>query len=113
NLMEDAVSFYYRRGDFDSAERWYQKLRTWEGTNVHAPYDRTQRLSLPLDEFVAANLHERYDSPSVVVQEVTTALYSAFYEGLLMGDEPLFRGMFDYARKQHSFYQQAQFRQIA
>ena len=113
NLMEDAVSFYYRRGDFTNAERWYQKLRTWEGANVHAVFDRTERLSLPLEEFVAANLHDRYDSPTVVVQEVYAALDSAFYEGLLMGDSDVFEGMFDYARKQHAFFMQAQFRQIA
>ncbi|MEQ8771199.1 MAG: hypothetical protein RIB60_11905 [Phycisphaerales bacterium] len=113
NLMEDAVTFYYRRGDLDAAERWYTKLRTWEGANAHAPGDRIERLSRTLDEFVQANVFERQDSPTVVVQEVFAALQSAFIQGLLFGDDEVFRGMFDFAIAQHRYYHSAQFRQIA
>ncbi len=112
NLMEDAVTFYYRRGNLDAAERWYERLRTWEGANAHAPADRIERLSLPVDEFVQANVQDRQDSPTVVVQEVFASLQSAYIQGLLFGDEQVFRGMFDFAIAQHRYYHSAQFREI-
>ncbi|GJM17860.1 MAG: hypothetical protein DHS20C14_00730 [Phycisphaeraceae bacterium] len=112
NLMEDAVTFYYRRGQREAAERWYEKLRNWPGANIHAVADRKERLSKPIDEFVRANIYERQDSPSLVVQEVAASLQSAYVEGLLMGDDELFRGMFNYAKDQHAYFQEIQYRTI-
>lgn len=112
NFLEDAIRFFYRRGDTERAEHWYQKLRTFEGMNLNTP-DREFIMSLPLDEFVEQELYDRYDSPQVAVGEVYASLQSAYLNGLLVGDMETFEGSFDYARKAHAYFFKKQFNEVA
>lgn len=111
NLMEDAVTYFFRRGDTELAHQWYSRLRTWEGQNMHAPADRIERLSKPIEEFVQANLFDRGDSPNVIVQEIGSVLVNAM-RNLMRGDTDAFYSMFEYAIKAHRFYNDRQFRQV-
>jgi len=112
NFLTDAVRFFYRRGDRERAEYWYQRLRTFEGMNTNTP-DREFVMSLPLDEFVEKELYDRYDSPQVAVSEVFGALQAAYFNGLLVGDREIFEGSFEYARKAHAYFFQKQFNEVA
>ncbi|MFT5423605.1 MAG: hypothetical protein ACI89L_001386 [Phycisphaerales bacterium] len=111
NFMEDVMAYHYRRGDLNQAEKWYERLRTWTGRNNNDP-DRNLLLSLPLAEFVKLNLVDRMDSPSVAVQEVTSALEGAIFTGLLIGDDNAFHGMWSYARQAHAYYNEKQLRDV-
>lgn len=112
NFMVDAVMFFYRRGDTANAERWYERLRTWEGLNINNRQWRADELSLPLDDFVAKNLFDRSDSPNVAVQEFTGAMQGAIFAGLLQNDDQTFWGMWRYAQRAHAFYIEKQYRQV-
>lgn len=111
NFMEDVMSYHYRRGDIDRAEDWYERLRTWEGRNNNDP-TRNALLALSLAEFVKQNLNDRLDSPSVTVQEVSSALEGAVFTGLLIGDDNSFHGMWSYARQAHAYYNEKQLRDV-
>lgn len=109
NFIKDAIRVYFRRGDKATAQKYYTMLGTWEGMNVNDP-DRARLLSLPLEEFVYAELTDRQDSGYVAVQEVVGALQGAYLNGLLGDDTDLFRELFKYAADFHNFYFKKQFR---
>ena len=109
NFIKDAIRVYYRRGDKATAQKYYTMFGTWEGQNVNDP-DRARLLSLPLEEFVYAELTDRQDSGYVAVQEVVGALQGAYLSGLLGDDTDLFRELFKYAADFHNFYFKKQFR---
>ncbi len=103
NFLIDAVRFYYRRGQKDEAARWYDVLRTYPGQNLNDP-ERADRFSRPLDEFVWAEVQDRFTVPDVARSEVVGALQGAFVAGLLAGDDQLFREQFEYANAAHRFF---------
>ncbi|MEM7621802.1 MAG: hypothetical protein AAF235_01200 [Planctomycetota bacterium] len=103
NFLMDAITFFYRRGQREQADRWYSELRTFENQNMHTQQFRIEDMSLPLDEFVVKNLYDRYRSPNVVVSEVSGSLQGA-YEALLRGDQDRFAGQFTYAANAHRYY---------
>ncbi len=116
NFLKDAVRFFYRRGQFDEAERHYQKLGTLTiGDTSYALMNDPMRAwdySRPLQEFVHFELqNERILSAYVAVSEIVGALQGAYASGLLGDDEELFRAQFDFARTAHAFYMQRQLRE--
>jgi hypothetical protein len=112
NFLRDAVRFFYRRGQIDLASEYYTELGTFPGRNVHDPFFDTD-VSVPLDEFVYAELQEdRIRSPYVLVSEVYGSLQGAYMNGLLAGDDETFRSSFEWARQAHRYYQETQVRDI-
>ncbi|GAB4386697.1 MAG: hypothetical protein Kow0022_16450 [Phycisphaerales bacterium] len=110
NFLKDVVTLYYRRGEIAEAERWYEKLRNFEGININDP-NKPLEYAAPLDEFVQQNLWDRFDSPSVARQEVFGALQGA-YAALLVGDTERFRASLQYAEQAHAYYFNKQYRQM-
>lgn len=108
NFLQDVISMYYRRGQYAEAEKWYERLRTFEGQNINDP-DRDIEFSRPLDEFVRRNLWDRYESPNVARQDTFASLQQA-YAALLIGDVERFDASFKYAQDAHAHYLRAQFR---
>jgi hypothetical protein len=112
NFLRDVIRFYYRRGNYTEAERWFAKLRTWGGHNINDP-DRQLEMTLTLKEFADKQLYDSMGSPQVAVSEVNAALYSAYIQGLLFGNDEVFRGQWDYARKAHAYFFSEQFNEVA
>ena len=110
NFLEDAISFFYRRGERARAEKWYKKLRTWKGQNVHNQQMKSKMFGT-LDEFVKANLYDRYTSPHVASAQVMGSLQGA-YQALIRGDTDLFRGQFNFARQVHKYFFDAQYNPV-
>lgn len=106
NFFTDVVLYFYRLGMLDLAEKYYRHIATWSGMNLNDP-DRARKFSVPLEEFVMAQLAERQRSPNVAVSEVTASLLGAF-ASLLAGDDAQFRSQMDYAAKSHGYFMQLQ-----
>lgn len=102
NFLQDAISFFYRRGERERAEAWYHKLRTWKGMNIHLEITRRETWGT-LDEFVQANLYDRFTSPHVASAQVMGSLQGA-YQALVNGDTELFDGQFKFARDVHKYF---------
>ncbi|MEM9560826.1 MAG: hypothetical protein AAF995_11005, partial [Planctomycetota bacterium] len=111
NFIKDAIIFFYRRGDTQRAVEWYERLATWDGQNLNDNF-RAEELSVPLEEFVAANTFERYGSPHIAKQEVFAALQGAIITGLLVGDSETFNGMWSFATQVHAYYVAEQLRDV-
>jgi hypothetical protein len=106
NFFTDVILYFYRLGMRDFAEKYYRHLATWGGMNLNDP-DRPRKFSVPLEEFVEAQLAERQRSPNVALSEVTASLLGAF-ASLLAGDDAQFRSQMDYAAKSHGFFMKMQ-----
>lgn len=106
NFFTDVILYFYRLGMRDLAEKYYRHLATWGGMNLNDP-DRPRKFSVPLEEFVEAQLAERQRSPNVAVSEVTASLLGAF-ASLLDGDDAQFRSQMDFAAKSHGFFMKLQ-----
>ncbi|MBL8874852.1 MAG: hypothetical protein JNM86_03545 [Phycisphaerae bacterium] len=106
NFFTDVILYFYRLGMHELAEKYYRELGTWAGMNLNDP-DRPQKFSVPLEDFVKAQLAERQRSPNVAVSEVTAALLGAF-AALLDSDDTLFRSQMDFASKSHGFFMTVQ-----
>jgi len=109
NFMKDAARFLYRRGDRVGAERYLEELRKYPELNDNNPAN-IERLSLPIEQFVIAELtsDDRYTSPDVARSEVVGALNGAYVGGLLGGDTKLFEESFSYARQFHDLFMKKQ-----
>ncbi len=112
NFLRDVIRFYYRRGDFDQANAWFDKLRVWKGMNINDP-DWVYEMSLSLKDFADKQLYDSMGSPQVAVSEVNASLHSAYVQGLLLGNDEVFRGQWDYARKAHAYFFSEQFNEVA
>lgn len=106
NFFMDVVLYFYRLGMKDVAEKYYRDLGQWAGMNLNDP-DRPRKFSVPLEEFVQAQLADRQRSPNVAVSEVTASLLGAF-TALLAGDDEQFRSQMDYAAKAHAYFMKLQ-----
>jgi hypothetical protein len=109
NFMKDAARFLYRRGDRAGAERYLDELRAYPELNDNNPAV-VERLSLPIDEFVVAELsdNEGLTRPDVARAEIFGALNNAFIGGLLGGDARMFEQSFDYAKRFHEIFTRKQ-----
>jgi hypothetical protein len=111
NLMKDAIRFMYRRGQIALANKYKDELGKWVGQNLNDP-ERNERLSLPLEDFVVAELKdEELKRPSVMREEIVGALQGAFINGLLGGDDELFNRQYQYAKWVHEYYFKTQYRE--
>ncbi len=108
NFLTDVIALFYRRGEVNVAEMWLNKLRTFALQTVNDP-NKVDEYSKPLDEFVQAQLWDRYESPNIARQEVFGALQGA-YSSLLQGDTERFRSMMDYATNAHRYYFEEHYR---
>lgn len=112
NFLRDAVRFFYRRGQMDLAQKYYKELGTFPGRNVNDPFFDIEA-SVKIDEFVLRELQEdRIRSPYVLVSEVVGSLQGAYINGLLGGDQELFRTSFEWAAQAHRYYMETQVRDI-
>ncbi len=117
NFLRDAIRYLYRRGDKESAEEYYQKLRTFDKMNTNSMY-RVEQLSVPLDQFVVDEIvrmtpggqesENRLTSPEVAKTEIAGALMSAFLNGLWLNNDELFRNEMKYATLFYQTYSKEQ-----
>jgi hypothetical protein len=106
NFLKDAIRYFFRRGDLANAEKYRQKILTYEGQNVNDP-DRNRLLALPLEEFVREELWDRQTSPSVAISEVSGALFGAMIS-LMDQDEERYLTQMTYARQYLAYYKSKQ-----
>ncbi|MBL8963847.1 MAG: hypothetical protein KF787_02625 [Phycisphaeraceae bacterium] len=109
NFLADQIRYYFRRGQRAEAEDLYRKLRTYPGQNMNDP-DRDFNLSRPIEEFVVAQLFDRQTSPDVARSEIVGSLQQSFVSGLLVGNNEVFRREREYAKQQHRYYFEEQYR---
>ena len=110
NFLRDIVRFLYRSGEFAEAEAYYERLRTWEGRNIHDPEFSAETYTKPIAQFIMDDLEDRIISPNVALQEFDGAMQAAFHRGLLRGRRDLFDNNARYARAIHEAYMDAQLR---
>lgn len=110
NFLVDSVRLLYRAGRIEEAQRWYERLRTFEGLNINDPLALQDRLSRPLTEFVEAELRDNITSPYVVTEETTAALRQAYVNGILAGNQEVFRDNYRYAQRVHAMYMEENLR---
>lgn len=103
NFLRDVICFLYRRNDVARAEKYYQRLREFGGLNLNDS-GRAKELSLPLAQFVEAELKDRSTSPSVAVAQISAAIMGAFTSGLQAGDKDLFDSQMTFAREFHKHF---------
>ncbi len=112
NFLRDVIRFYYRRGDEELANQYFNKLRSWDGQNINDP-DRMLEMSLSLHDFVDKQLYDSMSSPQVAVSEVFASLVNAYIQGLLYGNDDVFEGQFEYAVKAHKYFFSEQYNPVA
>lgn len=104
NFLKDAIRFFFRRGEIERANRYHEKLLSYDKRNVHYAA-LTYELATPLDEFVREQFAEdRFKSHYVAASEIEAALQGAYINGLLVGNDSLFQRSFSYAREFHAAY---------
>jgi hypothetical protein len=110
NFLADAIVLMYRRGQLDEARAYKDKLASWQGRNQN-DYRQEAIRTMDLEEYVAEQIKERTNAPNLALQEVYGSLQGAFYNGLLAGDDELFRTQYEFARKFHRVFMEQQYRQ--
>ena len=103
NFRKDAIRFLYRRGEKDRARKMKDELATWGGQNIN-DNERRDLFQLSLDDFVKKELEDALTRPSVAREEVVGSIQGALINGLLGGDEQLFRDQMAYAQMVHQFF---------
>ncbi|HYF15309.1 MAG TPA: hypothetical protein VD971_09590 [Phycisphaerales bacterium] len=111
NFLIDVTLFFYRRGQIDEAEKWLEKLRTFDDMNLTDP-TRYKRFA-DVRDFVAEEGATRATVPDFMINQVSASLMGAYVSGLLGQDPDLFLSQFNYARQFHAYYFQKQNRQTA
>ena len=89
--------------------RWRHRLRTDTFLNLNDP-DRRRLLDETLEEFVSQELVDNLTRPSIMINQVAASLMGAYASGLLAGDPELFLSQFDFAKRVHRVYMEAQLR---
>jgi len=112
NFLKDAICFFYRRGQIRDAAYWHWRLRTYDKVNLNERFTWSDEMSLPLDEFVNNELHDRATSPNVAVSQIAGALMGAYTSGLLNGDQELFDNQFEYSKRFHKYFFEQQRRAV-
>lgn len=112
NFLIDATRFYYRRGQYDKAQEYYDRAAKFPQFNLN-DMDRDLRFSKPLDEFVFDESKEEYTRPDVARLEAGAALEGAYLAGILAGDPEVFRGQFEFAKRVHAYFMSRQRRVTA
>ena len=111
NFVTDVILFFYRRGQIEEANYWYEELRTLDRININDVIRTAERFTLPLDDFVKANLYDRADSPNIAANQITAALQGSFVS-LLSGQTEAYERQFEYAVRNHEYFHSKQFRDV-
>jgi hypothetical protein len=107
NFMKDAVRFLWRRGQKEEATKLKDDMGKWEGQNLNDA-GRADYWAQPMEDFIQAELADRYTSPNVANAEIISSLMGAYATGLLGSDEELFRSQFEYAKSFHRYFMEQQ-----
>jgi hypothetical protein len=107
NFRKDAIRYLYRRGEKDRARKMKDELAEWEFHNIN-DRERKELFALDLDDFVKKELDDALTRPSVAREEIVGAIQGGLLNGLLIGDDELFRNQIDYAKLIHTFFFQHQ-----
>lgn len=109
NFVREAITFFYRRGQIDEANKWVKELLTTPFFNLNDP-TRRMLLQEPLEVFVTTELQGELTRPAILVNQTISALMGAFAGGLLGGDPDLFFSQLEYAKKVHHVFMKEQLR---
>jgi hypothetical protein len=109
NFVREAITFFYRRGQIEEANKWVKHLLTSKYFNLNDP-DRRMLLEEPLEVFATTELQGELTRPAILVSQVSSALMGAYAGGLLGGDPELFASQFKYAALVHKVYMTEQLR---
>ncbi|HYE63355.1 MAG TPA: hypothetical protein VD997_15290 [Phycisphaerales bacterium] len=107
NFVREAITFFYRRGQIDEAQKWVKNLLETKHFNLNDP-DRRMLLEQPLEVFVTRELQGELTRPAILVNQTISALMGAYAGGLLGGDPDLFLSQFNYAIRVHKVYMEEQ-----
>ncbi|HBS29571.1 MAG TPA: hypothetical protein DEB06_09020 [Phycisphaerales bacterium] len=107
NFMRDVIRVAYNRGQVDRAERYHQRLRTWEGLNINDPA-LADDLKRPLSEFVMIGFKDRVATPHVANAEIENAIIDALLTGLAQGRPEVFARQMAYAKMVRDAYMETQ-----
>ena len=108
NYLLDVVRVYYRMGDFQTANHYFEVFKTYQGHNLNDESVYRDLASMTLEEFSRYEIEEQITVPQFAVSEVTASLRDAFLRGLLRGDMDVFQGQLQYAYDVHSNYMKSQ-----
>lgn len=109
NFLKDAIRFFFRRGQIDKAQEYHLKLIRWNEINTNKTEEQWIKLASDLNDFIAQQFEDqRFMIPDVARSEIMGALQGAYINGLLAGDDRLFRQGFEYARAFHAAYTREQ-----
>ncbi len=103
NFTKDAIRFLYRRGERERAQKMKDDLAVWPFQNINDD-TRKDLFALSLDDFVKEELKDALTRPSVAREEVVGSIQGALMDGLLAGDQDLFREQMAYAQMVHQFF---------
>lgn len=103
NFLIEAVRFYFRRGQYDLAQKYYDQARDDPNFNLNQP-DRAIRFSKPLADFVWDESRDEYTRPDIAREEVLGSLQGAYLQGLVGADDEIFRRQFEFAKQVHRFF---------
>jgi hypothetical protein len=109
NFISDAIVLLFRRGQLEEAREYQLKLAAWAGRNKN-DFRQEEIRTRPLEDYVNEQILERTNTPTLALQEVYGSLQGAYFNGLLAGDDELFRSQFEYAKRFHRVYMEQQFR---
>lgn len=112
NFLIEALRFYFRRGQYDLANKYYELARDDPYFNLNQP-DRPIRFSKTLADFVWDESRDEYTRPDIAREEVIGSLQGAYLQGLLGGDDEVFRRQFEFARQVHEYFFKKQGRATA
>ncbi len=107
NFLIEATRFYYRRGQYDLAQMYYDRAANDPRYNLNTA-DRPIRFSKPLAEFIKDETGDEYTRPDVAREEVIGSLHGAYLQGLLGGDDELFQRQFEFAKQVHRWFMEKQ-----
>jgi len=108
NFLHDVIRVYYRMGDFEKANEYFEQYRTWGGHNLSDESLLRALMGMTLEEFVNFELEEQLTVPQFAASEVAGSLRDAYLRGLLRGDLEVFRGQLEYAANVHAKYMEEQ-----
>ncbi len=107
NFLIEATRFYYRRGQYDLAQMYYDRAANDPRYNLNTA-DRNIRFGKPLAEFIRDETGDEYTRPDVAREEVIGSLHGAYLQGLLGGDDELFHRQFEFAKQVHRWFMEKQ-----
>ncbi len=103
NFLIEATRFYFRRGQNDLAQKYYDMATKDPNYNQNDP-DRIIRFGRPLADFIWEESKDEYTRPDIAREEVVGSLQGAYLQGLIGGNAEVFRRQFEFARQVHEYF---------